>query len=160
MGAPASFWAKTRFEDRGYRTPCIIFTGTIAGNGYGVVTLAGGQRKAHRVAYEAVNGPVPICAETRKPFPLDHLCRVRCCVNPDHLEPVTDGINVLRGISPHASNARKTHCGKGHEFTPENTRIDTAGHRQCRACRRAYEKKRHAARRLRVRALATQEVGR
>lgn len=144
LGVPASFWAKVHLEDRGYRTPCLIYTGTIATNGYGVATFGGRQYKAHRIAYEAVNGPIPINDETGKPFPLDHLCRVRSCVNPDHLEPVTDAVNVLRGISPHAVNARKTHCVNGHEYAPENTATDSSGHRYCRECSRDRDRRRYA----------------
>jgi hypothetical protein len=69
---------------------------------------------------------------------LDHLCRVRGCVNPDHLEVVTGATNTLRGISSPAINARKTHCRRGHEFTPENTYIDR-GSRRCKACRRLIQ---------------------
>jgi len=75
---------------------------------------------------------------------IDHLCRVRCCVNPDHLEAVTHRENILRGNTFAAVNAAKTHCPKGHEYTPENTRIHTGGRRQCIACSRAYDRARYA----------------
>jgi hypothetical protein len=67
---------------------------------------------------------------------LDHLCRNRRCVNPEHLEIVTSVENVMRGEGFGPKNAAKTHCDKGHEFTPENTYIRTRaqGGRECRAC--------------------------
>lgn len=102
---------------------------------------------AHRVAYEAFKGPIPADLE------LDHLCRVRCCVNPDHLEPVTRRVNVERGISPMGKNAVKTHCPEGHPLSGDNLLIYTRlyqhgriGHsRDCRLCRqrtrRAYHER-------------------
>lgn len=69
----------------------------------------------HRNIYEAVRGPIPSGLQ------LDHKCRIRACVNPDHLEPVTRKTNILRGESFTAVNSRKDRCKRGHEFTPDNT---------------------------------------
>jgi HNH endonuclease len=87
-------------------------------------------RQAHRVAWERLRGPVPENLE------LDHLCRMTPCVNPDHLEPVTHAENLRRGKGN--QNAQKTHCIRGHEFTPENTYRQSGGGRGCRICRREY----------------------
>lgn len=84
---------------------------------------------AHRVSYEYFVGPIP------EGLTLDHLCRVHNCVNPEHLEPVTQRVNILRGFGAAATNARKTHCPQGHEYTPENTYRDE-GRRVCRICKR------------------------
>lgn len=79
-------------EDTGYKTPCHLWQRAIGSvHGYGVVRIDGKSTVAHVVAWEAVNGPVP------DGMVLDHLCRVRHCINPDHLEPVTDAINIQRG---------------------------------------------------------------
>jgi hypothetical protein len=72
-------------------------------------------------------GPIPLGKEP------DHLCRVRRCCNPDHMELVTSRENVLRGVSPAANNARKTHCNRGHELTGNNVRI-YKNRRICLAC--------------------------
>ena len=104
--------------------------------GYGVVNdpRVGHNVPAHRYVYEINKEPIP------SGLTLDHLCRNTGCVNPWHLEPVTSGENVLRGTGPSATNLRKTHCKDGHEFTPENTKVEADGRRTCITCRRAYPK--------------------
>lgn len=100
---------------------------------------------AHRFSYELANGPIPDGAT------IDHLCRVTLCVNPGHLEAVAPVENTMRGYSPPAVNARKTHCDHGHPFDVGNTYITpSTGQRVCRTCRRATQ----ARRRARLRALA------
>lgn len=84
---------------------------------------------AHRFAYELANGKIP------EGMVIDHLCRNRGCVNPNHLEPVTNVENVMRGQSGTAINARKTHCIRGHALIGENLRIDKRGRRACIICR-------------------------
>jgi hypothetical protein len=85
---------------------------------------------AHRYYYKTYVGPIPDGME------LDHLCRVRHCVNPRHLEPVTPKVNTLRGLSPAAQFARATHCVNGHPFDEANTYVN-ARQRVCRTCARA-----------------------
>lgn len=105
------FWAKVE------KTPtCWLWDGALAGPGrcYGRF-YDRGNIPAHRWAYEQARGPIP------DGLVLDHVCRQTRCVNPDHLEPVTNRTNVLRGIGPSAINARKIHCKRGHLLTPENT---------------------------------------
>lgn len=99
---------------------------------------------AHRVMYEALVGPIP------DGLTLDHLCRNRACCNPGHLEPVTMAENLLRGVGPTATNARKTKCVKGHPLSGDNLYRDPRGRRQCRSCRR--EANREWDRRRRARA--------
>lgn len=95
------------------------------GNGYFRVKQAGRRRYAHRVAYEVVHGPISAG------LVIDHLCRNRWCCNPDHLEPVTNSTNILRGTGASARNAAKTHCPAGHEYY---VRLD--GKRRCSTCDR------------------------
>lgn len=109
---------------------CWLWIGYIHETGYGLLTINEVPRRAHRLVYELVVGPIP------DGLHLDHLCRVPKCVNPGHLEPVTPRENVLRGISPAALHAKQTHCCRGHEFTPENTARNAAGRRSCRTCKR------------------------
>jgi len=115
---------------------CWIWLGVIQGNGYGKY----GKQLAHRLIYEKAKGTVP------NGLQLDHLCRVRSCVNPDHLEPVTQRENILRGDSFSAKNAAKTSCPSGHPYTKENTRIRANGYRECRECRKAALRKRYSER--------------
>ncbi len=93
--------------------PCWLWMGAPSRGGYAQSRLGspdGSKRMVHRAVYESLVGPF---AEPE----LDHLCRVRNCVNPSHLEPVDHDTNMARG-----AHAMKTHCPKGHEYTPENTR--------------------------------------
>lgn len=104
-------------------------------NGYGVFRARFGVRQlynvyAHHFAYELHKGPIP------EGLTLDHLCRVRACVNPDHLEAVTQRENTLRGTSAIAVNAKKTHCNHGHAFVPANTGQTGRGGRYCKECGR------------------------
>jgi len=84
---------------------------------------------AHRWAYEHLVSPIP------KGMQIDHLCRNTHCVNPAHMEVVTPRVNVLRGDTITAANARKLCCKRGHPFTNENTRIEGTS-RRCKTCRR------------------------
>jgi len=127
---------------------CWLHPGPQNGKGYVRMRFNGSRDKqlAHRVVYEYIKGPIPSGLQ------LDHLCRVRNCVNPEHLEPVTAKENILRGIGVSAINAKKRFCKRGHEFTIENTiRVPSRpGIRQCRICenfrdRRRYHKNKQCA---------------
>jgi hypothetical protein len=94
--------------------------------------------RAHRVAYEALIGPIPDGLQ------LDHLCRNRACVNPLHTEPVTQIENIRRGEAgvPSGSQQRaKTHCPQGHPYSQGNTYIRKNGHRMCRTCNAAAQRR-------------------
>jgi hypothetical protein len=112
-------------------SPCWIWTGSRNRGGYGHIGINRVPARTHRVAYELLRGPIPDGLQ------LDHLCRNRACLNPAHLEPVTNWENQLRGDTSRAANAAKTHCGRGHEFDLLNTYFDPLGKRVCRICRRA-----------------------
>lgn len=116
-------------------TGCWLWTGHINQDGYGRICRGGESKSAHRTSYEVFRGPIP------DGLVLDHLCRVRHCVNPDHLEPVSIAENIRRGEGVAVQHAAKTHCVHGHEFTPENTLTHHSGSRGCRACARASREK-------------------
>jgi hypothetical protein len=105
---------------------CWLWTGTTTRKGYGMFWPTAKATPAHRWSYEHFVGPIP------EGLQLDHLCRVRNCVNPEHLEPVTAKENQIR--SPFNPEAR-THCPRDHEYTPDNTYV-YQGRRSCRACAR------------------------
>ena len=94
---------------------CWEWTGAKGRCGYGHMNINGVTRVAHRIGYELLVGQIP------GGMTLDHLCRNRACVRPDHLSPATHRDNTLRGDGPTAQNSRKTHCPRGHEYTSENT---------------------------------------
>lgn len=121
---------------------CWLWTGPASREGYGSVTIQGKHWRVHRLSYQLAGGVLIDGME------IDHLCFVPRCVNPAHLEQVTGRENNLRSSSPSAVNARRTHCKKGHEFTPENTRWrrDRYG-RECKTCELAHGYENNARRR-------------
>lgn len=110
---------------------CWVYLGTINNNGYG--TILG--KAAHRYFYEHTVGPIP------EGLQIDHLCRNKACVRPEHLEPVTREENSKR-----RPDVMKSHCVHGHELTPENTRyrrVYGVDKRDCRECTRIRNAKRY-----------------
>lgn len=126
------FWAKVNKTET-----CWLWTATITVGGYGQVAFSGKRVSAHRVAWFIDKGSWP-------EHQLDHLCRVRHCVRPDHLEDVTQRENILRGTGWAAINAARTTCAQGHPFSGENLRIDKHGRRRCRECNRANARRAYA----------------
>ena len=128
-------WLMTKVDT--LTSSCWLWAGSKYRNGYGKYGKKGIM--AHRIFYTLFKGSVP------EDMCIDHLCKERSCVNPDHLEIVTLVENVLRGESTHAKNARKTKCKKGHTFTAKNTYIQPSrGSRACRKCHAIAEAKRRA----------------
>lgn len=150
----ALFWEKV---DKRGPDQCWPWRANIEPSGYGTyqATYQGVRfTKAHRFAYHLLVGPVP------KHLDLDHLCHTRdrdcrlgndCphrrCVNPAHLEPVTERVNTLRSTTASAVNARKTHCIHGHPFSGDNLMIRSDGHRRCRICKNEASQRRYLKRR-------------
>lgn len=107
-------------------TDCWDWTAGRDKDGYARLKVEGRAALAHRVAYELLVAAIPSDCE------LDHTCRNRSCVNPAHLEPVSHSVNVLRGESPAAKHAAKTHCIRGHDLA--RAHIDPKGRRVCGDC--------------------------
>lgn len=126
--------------ETGYGSPCWVSDRATQPNGYTKITLDGRTMLTHRVAYEEWRGPIADGLQ------IDHLCRVRACCNPDHLEPVTPQVNSLRGNSVSGLASRRTHCPKGHPLSGDNLyrRRDKPTHRGCLTCRRKSSNKRAA----------------
>lgn len=118
----ALFWRKVNRTDT-----CWLWTGYLNSEGYGEYASAAlTTRLVHRIAYALDTGQLP-------DLPLDHLCRHRHCVNPDHLEPVTSKVNTRRS-NVGLNESTKTHCPHGHPYDEENT-LRYGGKRYCRACK-------------------------
>jgi len=109
---------------------CWIWNGVRQKSGHGRICINYKQMGTHRLVYEIYKGKIP------EGLVLDHLCKTPSCVNPEHLEPVTQRINLLRGDTVSAKNSIKTHCKNGHEFIGENLRINNRGERCCKICHR------------------------
>lgn len=124
--------AKTKKTSGG----CLVYTGRLNRGGYGAVRFGTKNKLAHRMAWLLTMG-----SEPQKPFELDHICRVRACVNVEHLRVVTRRENVLCGVGLAAQNAKKTHCKNGHPFTGKNVSVSKTRKRVCRLCFRAAAKR-------------------
>jgi hypothetical protein len=110
-----------------------LWNGALNRDGYGRLVVARRLHLAHRYVYEQFVAPIPegMC--------IDHTCRVRHCVNPDHLRVVTPTQNALENsLGRGAVNASRTHCPNGHPFEGRNLIRTKAGQRLCRTCRNAY----------------------
>lgn len=133
------FWMKV---DQGTEEECWEWNASLTPAGYGKIGLNNKLLLAHRVSYEINVGPIP------DGLTIDHLCRNRKCVNPSHLEPVSMEENLLRGESPPAKNALKTHCPQGHAYEGDNIIWDKGRNgkigRKCRTCHYARTKARLA----------------
>jgi hypothetical protein len=133
-------------------TGCWLWFGVLTAAGYGQLRVDGKPYYAHRFSHETFVGPIPT------QYQVDHLCRQRCCVNPDHLEAVPQRTNLLRGISPSAVNATKTTCLRGHPLEGENLRV-YGGSRRCIECDRQRNAEWRASNRDRDRAAARARRG-
>lgn len=134
------FWSKVYIDTTGHG--CWEWMDTPHHTGYGHMRVGNSKIMAHRLSYALNVGEIP------QGLHLDHGCRNRSCVRPDHLEPVTNRENILRGTGPSAMNAQKTLCPNGHKYDMEEKgRHGTA--RRCGTCRR--ESNREAVRRYRAR---------
>ncbi|MFD4474720.1 HNH endonuclease signature motif containing protein [Streptomyces sp. NPDC058471] len=117
------FWSKVDAVG-----PCWLWTAAVAANGYGVYRRDGKTRYAHRLAWEFLVGPIP------EGMVLDHLCRIRHCVNPDHTEIVTQAENLRRGFG----NGNKARCPQNHPLDG----LKATGFRYCKTCNRLREERR------------------
>lgn len=112
-----------------FKTRCWYWLGAPTKAGYGTMSVLGKRMYAHRISHELFTGPIP------EGLTIDHLCRVRHCVNPAHLEAVTQRVNNLRGTGMSARHAKVTHCPFGHPYDVANTAIGERGTRKCKACK-------------------------
>lgn len=136
--AEERFWEKVMPEPN---TGCWLWLGGWGagrkGQRYGMFNSGSGEWYAHRFSYRLHRGEIPAG------LVIDHLCRNRVCVNPDHMEIVTQEENKRRGTSPCANNERKTHCKRGHPLVSENLRASKQG-RACAECARMHDRLRES----------------
>lgn len=118
------------------KSGCWLWTGPLFGNGYARWAREDrfSGRGVHAVVWASIYG------EPNDGLEFDHLCRVRRCVNPSHLERVTSKENTLRGVGPTALNKQKTQCPQGHPYDTDNTRW-YQGRRYCKACQNIINRK-------------------
>lgn len=139
---PQRFWDKVVPESE---TGCWLWVGYTMPGGYGQCRYEGKAALVHRITYDTLVGSIGPEKQ------IDHLCRQRSCVRPDHLEMVTHRENLLRGVGWSGENSRKSHCPRGHELAGNNLARSVwinYGHRKCRTCENArvreYNHKRKA----------------
>lgn len=118
------FWSKVDKSGS-----CWEWTASDTTHGYGVWWTGSRLIMAHRISYKISHGGIP------DGLVIDHLCRNRKCVKPEHLEAVTNKLNILRGVGATATNARKTHCPQGHSYSSDAAFVDSEGRRRCGVCR-------------------------
>lgn len=124
---------------------CWLWTLRKDRTGYGRISISGVGKHVHRVAYEVFVGPIP------DELQIDHLCRVRHCANPAHMECVPQQVNIRRGMAG-VHNANKTHCPQGHPYAGQNLIITSSGGRRCRVCQYDHARKGNKKYRARKRA--------
>lgn len=132
LSSPEFFWTRVNKEGPIHPelgTPCWLWEGRLNKGGYGsFAAKLNSMKTAHLFSYFLANGAPP------KGLHVDHLCRVRHCVNPSHLEAVTPGVNAIRGFGFPGINARKTHCPKGHPYDMVVLQKRGGQYRTCRRC--------------------------
>jgi hypothetical protein len=134
---PLQLRSKIEVDESG----CWLWTAAATPGGYARINYQKRQKYAHRLAYELLVGPIP------DGLTIDHLCRVRNCINPAHLEAVTLRENLLRGNTVAAMHARKTHCPRGHPYAgPDAEVYRYRGQRVCRRCSREKAEEQRIAR--------------
>lgn len=123
----ARFWSKVGYAAA---IDCWPWSASLNDGGYGQFMVDGKPQRAHRIAWELLRGEIP------HGLVIDHLCRNRWCVNPWHMEPVTNEENIARGLFLVTRPPQRTVCPSGHRYEGDNVRIDPQGYQRCRACER------------------------